>query len=107
MVAGLGLAAVLSAAGCQSDFNGQVLPSAWWQTDDVQYFPPGSEFRLSREAAAMQAAKRNAALGPAGAAAAAQGAAGAPPQPLQVPTPLGVPMGTPPQAMPPAGEPLQ
>jgi hypothetical protein len=59
----LGLALMLVATGCQSDFNGQTLPSAHWQTDDVQYFPAGAEFRLAREAAAMQAAKRNQAQG--------------------------------------------
>jgi hypothetical protein len=30
--------------------------------DDVQYFPPGPEFKLSREAAALQAAQADAAL---------------------------------------------
>lgn len=55
-------ALVASCTGCQLDVGGQTLPSPWWYTDDVQYFPPGPEFKLSREAAAMQAAKRNAAL---------------------------------------------
>ncbi len=54
----LALSAVLAAAGltgCQSDVGGQVLPSAWYQLDDVQYFAPGPEFKLSKEAAAMKA----------------------------------------------------
>jgi hypothetical protein len=29
-------------------------PSGWYSNDDVQYFPPGSEFKLYREAAAMR-----------------------------------------------------
>lgn len=52
LLGGLGL---LAAAGCQSDIGGQTLPSPYWQSDDVQYFPPGQEFKLSREAAAMKA----------------------------------------------------
>jgi len=51
---GLGLLATLSSAGCQSDYAGQTLPSAYWQQDDIQYFPPGPEFKLSREAAAIK-----------------------------------------------------
>jgi hypothetical protein len=42
--------------GCQVDVGGQTLPSPYYLTDDVQYFPPGPEFKLSREAAAMKAA---------------------------------------------------
>lgn len=41
--------------GCQVDVGGQTLPSPYYLTDDVQYFPPGPEFKLSREAAAMKA----------------------------------------------------
>ncbi len=53
----LSLAAAVGAIGCQSDIGGQTLPSPYWQTDDVQYFPPGPEFKLSREAAAMKSFK--------------------------------------------------
>ena len=35
----------------------QTLPSPWYISDDIQYFPPGPEFKLSREAAAMKAYK--------------------------------------------------
>ena len=59
MLAGLGLAAALSLTGCQMDIGGQTLPSPYWQTDDVQYFPPGPEFKLAREAAAMKAFKQD------------------------------------------------
>ena len=38
-------------------YNGQTLPSPWYMADDIQYFPPGPEFKLAREAAAMKAYK--------------------------------------------------
>ena len=57
LLGGLGALAFLGATGCQMDIGGQTLPSAYWQTDDVQYFAPGPEFKLSREAAALKAAK--------------------------------------------------
>jgi hypothetical protein len=48
-------AAGLSACGCQSEVGGQVLSSPYAAEDDVQYFAPGPEFKLSREAAAQKA----------------------------------------------------
>jgi hypothetical protein len=54
--AALGLA-ILASTGCQGVYNGQTLPSPWYIGDDIQYFPPGPEFKLSREAAAMKAYK--------------------------------------------------
>jgi hypothetical protein len=48
------LAAAFTATGCQVDMNGQTLPSPYYINDDVQYFPPGPEFKLSREAAMMK-----------------------------------------------------
>ena len=59
LFSGLGLAAALTLTGCQMDIGGQTLPSPYWQTDDVQYFPPGPEFKLSREAAAQKAFKQD------------------------------------------------
>ncbi|MFZ1936037.1 MAG: hypothetical protein WCB27_05365 [Thermoguttaceae bacterium] len=56
LVAGVGL------TGCQSDFGGQSLPSPYYMSDDVQYFPPGAEFKLSKEAAAMKAYNQDQAL---------------------------------------------
>ncbi|MFM9025218.1 MAG: hypothetical protein ACKON7_07760 [Planctomycetaceae bacterium] len=41
--------------GCQVDVGGQTLPSAYYLQDDIQYFPAGPEFKLSREAAALKA----------------------------------------------------
>jgi len=58
----LGLAAVavagISLTGCQVDVGGQTLPSAYYLQDDIQYFPAGPEFKLSKEAAALKAYKK-------------------------------------------------
>lgn len=59
---GLGLIATACCTGCQVDVGGQTLPSPYYMQDDVQYFPAGPEFKLSREAAALQAAEADAAL---------------------------------------------
>ena len=48
------LASALGATGCQVDIGGQTLPSAYYLDDDVQFFAPGPEFQLPREAAAMK-----------------------------------------------------
>ena len=48
---------LVGATGCQVSMNGQTLPSPYYLQDDVQYFPSGPEFKLSREAAALQAAR--------------------------------------------------
>jgi hypothetical protein len=58
VLCGVGLAlASLGSTGCQGVYNGQTLPSPWYMADDIQYFPPGPEFKLAREAAAMKAYK--------------------------------------------------
>jgi hypothetical protein len=58
----LGLAALgaagLALTGCQVDVGGQTLPSAYYLQDDIQYFPAGPEFKLSKEAAALKAYKK-------------------------------------------------
>ena len=55
---GLTLAALaIGSTGCQITEGGQTLPSSWYLTDDIQYFAPGPEFKLSREAAAQKAFK--------------------------------------------------
>jgi hypothetical protein len=59
-VTALGLFAgtcLFGATGCQVSMNGQTLPSPYYLQDDVQYFPSGPEFKLSREAAALKAAR--------------------------------------------------
>ncbi|MBX3433554.1 MAG: hypothetical protein KF847_09555 [Pirellulales bacterium] len=43
----------LGATGCQIDVAGQTLPSPHHLSDDVQYYAPGPEFKLAREAAAL------------------------------------------------------
>jgi hypothetical protein len=62
LLAGLGLLVVMGVAGCQVDVGGQTLPSPYYMTDDIQYFAPGPEFKLAREAAAQRAAKAEQAL---------------------------------------------
>ncbi|WP_425618240.1 hypothetical protein NA78x_001941 [Anatilimnocola sp. NA78] len=54
--AGLAITAVAN-TGCQVTEAGQTLPSAYYIQDDIQYFAPGPEFKLQREAAAMKAYK--------------------------------------------------
>ena len=52
---GLGLFSVVGPTGCQFDVGGQTLPSPFYLQDDVQYFPPGPQFPLTREATAQKA----------------------------------------------------
>ena len=54
---GLSLLSTTVMTGCQSAINGQNLPSPYYMQDDVQYFPPGAEFKLSREANALKQAR--------------------------------------------------
>lgn len=51
---GLGYASI-GLTGCQVHVGGQTLPSPYYLSDDVQYFAPGPEAKLTREAAAMKA----------------------------------------------------
>lgn len=51
----LAAAAAIGTTGCQVDVGGQTLPSPYYMQDDVQFFPAGPEFKLSREAAALEA----------------------------------------------------
>ncbi|REJ66396.1 MAG: hypothetical protein DWQ31_15140 [Planctomycetota bacterium] len=53
--------ATLALTGCQVNVGGQTLPSPYYLSDDIQFFPSGSEFPLEREAAAIQQARQNAA----------------------------------------------
>jgi hypothetical protein len=46
--------AVMLLAGCQVEVAGVTLPSPYYLSDDVQYYAPGPEFKLAREAAAIQ-----------------------------------------------------
>ena len=47
----------IGSTGCQITEGGQTLPSPYYISDDIQYFAPGPEFKLSREAAAQKAFK--------------------------------------------------
>ena len=54
---GLGAAAlitVVASAGCQTTVGGQVLPSAYYLQDDVQYFPAGPQDKLFAERRALE-----------------------------------------------------
>lgn len=55
---GLCLLFPMAMTGCQIYQGGQTLPSPYYMEDDVQYFPPGPEFKLAREAAALKAAAK-------------------------------------------------
>ena len=54
VLGGLLILVSASATGCQMDIAGQTLPSPYYLTDDVQYHAPGPEFKLAREAAALE-----------------------------------------------------
>lgn len=50
-----GYAVLCSASvGCQSSIGGQTLPSAYYLRDDLQYFEPGPEFKLTRQVEAIE-----------------------------------------------------
>jgi hypothetical protein len=53
----LAVGLITATCGCQVEMGGQTLPSPYYMQDDVQYFAPGPEFRLAREAAALKAAR--------------------------------------------------
>ncbi len=57
-VAVIGAIVGIATTGCQVDVGGQTLPSAYYLQDDIQYFPAGPEFKLSKEAAAQKAYKK-------------------------------------------------
>ena len=44
----------LAVTGCQSTVGGQTLPSANFLEDDIQFFPAGPEFQLSRQVEEIQ-----------------------------------------------------
>ncbi len=58
VVAVMGAIVGIATTGCQVDVGGQTLPSAYYLQDDIQYFPAGPEFKLSKEAAAQKAYKK-------------------------------------------------
>jgi hypothetical protein len=52
--AAVAMPALMALTGCQVELAGQTLPSPFYLKDDFQYYPPASEFKLAREAAALQ-----------------------------------------------------
>ena len=54
-ICGLAVAGLCGGTGCQVTTGGQILPSGYFLQDDVQYYAPGPQFKLSREAAAIKA----------------------------------------------------
>jgi hypothetical protein len=58
LLLGLGAAAALGITGCQAEYGSQTLPSPWYLNNQVQYYPTGPEFKLSREAAAQKTANQ-------------------------------------------------
>lgn len=96
------LGSLAGATGCQVDVGGQTLPSPYYLQDDVQYFPAGPEFKLSREAAAMEAAKEaEASRRPGRSRSGRRLAPAAPPEALNVAPPAAAP--SPADAPPPRG----
>ena len=61
-ICGIVLVLAVCGTGCQVSIGGQTLPSGYYLDDDVQYFAPGTEFKLPREAAALKAAAAEEAL---------------------------------------------
>ena len=55
LLLGLGAVVAIGTTGCQVDVGGQTLPSPYYLTDDVQYYMPGPQMPLSKEAAALKA----------------------------------------------------
>jgi hypothetical protein len=49
-----GAALCSAATGCQSTVGGQTLPSPNYLRDDLQYFPAGPEFKLTKQVQAME-----------------------------------------------------
>jgi hypothetical protein len=54
IAAAVTLPTLTALTGCQVDIAGQTLPSPYYMKDDIQYYAPGPEFKLLREANALQ-----------------------------------------------------
>jgi hypothetical protein len=73
---------LVGATGCQTNIGGQVMPSAYYLQDDVQYFPAGSEDKLYNERRALDQYKAGLEQPPPGPA-----QPGGPPAPTPTPPP--------------------
>jgi hypothetical protein len=51
ILGGMLLAACFGLTGCMAEYNGQNLPTPYYQNAQIQYYPAGPEFKLTREAA--------------------------------------------------------
>ena len=51
------LGGLCSSTGCQVSVAGQTLPSPYYLSDDIQYFPAGPENKLANETAALKKAR--------------------------------------------------
>ena len=56
---GLVIAVALGSTGCAVYSNGMTLPNPYYMNNRVQYFPRGTEFPFSNEAANMQESERD------------------------------------------------
>lgn len=56
------LGSLITSTGCQVSVAGQTLPSPYYLSDDIQYFPAGPENKLANETAALKKARDEAKL---------------------------------------------
>jgi hypothetical protein len=54
IVLALSSLATCFSSGCQTTIGGQTLPSAYYLRDDIQYFPAGPEFQLTKQVQAIE-----------------------------------------------------
>ena len=59
---GCAIVSCFATTGCQVSIGGQTLPSGYFLQDDIQYFPRGPEFKLSKEAAELKEARAEASV---------------------------------------------
>ena len=88
--AALAVGGILPSIGCQVEYAGMTLPSGKYMYDDVQYFPPGPEFRWANTQAATQRARMSA-MGEAAGVGAMPGAPGVGPIVTPPPAPGAIP----------------
>jgi hypothetical protein len=52
---GVAVAGCCGLTGCMGNYSGQNLPSGYYLSEQLQYYPPGPQFKLTEEAAAQKA----------------------------------------------------
>ena len=55
VLGGVALGSCLGLTGCMGNYSGQNLPSGYYLNSQIQYYPPGNQFKLTEEAAAQKA----------------------------------------------------